>query len=105
MATLFPKKAPGETVLLTFDFTKELPDGVTLSNPAVSCLSVTKGAGQTTDISLTGSAAINGLAVSILCAQGLTANTYRMRAEADASNGEHRFIDKDLPVDDKGALV
>lgn len=105
MATLFPKKAPGETVLLTFDFTNELPDGVTLSNPSVLCLSVTKGDGNVSDITFTGSSAVNGMKVSVLCAAGLTANTYRMRAAVDSSNGEHRFIDKDLPVDEKGALV
>jgi hypothetical protein len=100
----FPAKAPAEKKLLSFDFSTEAATGAVLSNPVVSVLKVVSGTGNITDVTIA-SAFIDGLWVRALTSVGLPGVKYRIRAEADADNGEHHIIDKDLPVTEKGALV
>src|SRR4051794_19762348 len=105
----FPAKAPDETKLVTFDFTKETAADATLSAPAL-VVSVKKQ-------NATGTAAFGDITASnlnvpvgtktaqVLIAGGLDGATYRLSCEVDASNSEHHRIDKDLPVKETAAVV
>jgi len=103
----FPKKAPDETKLVTFDFSSEAAIGSTLSNPVVDVFEIVSGSGGSlTDLTIgTATIPVGTQTVQALIGAGVEGVKYRVRCEVDASNGEHHRIDKDLPVAAKGALV
>lgn len=100
----FPQKAPDESKMLTFDFTKDFAStSATASNPTVSA-TLFEGPGVAGDLNLS----IMGLSsykVTVLAENGLEGATYRITCEVDASNGEHHDIIADLPVSVAGPLV
>lgn len=100
----FPKKAPGETKLLTFDFTGDAAPSAALANPAVIAV-VATGYGDPSDVDIDTTIQVDGQKILVLVGGGIDRTTYRMRGEADADNGEHHIIEKDLPVSDDAALV
>lgn len=104
MATDFPKKAPDEIVLCTFDFTADVPVGAVLSNATVSLQSVKSGSDDGSSLTFT-SVQIDGLNVKCLLGGGVDGSKYHIRASADVDDGETRFVDKILPVTEKGPLV
>lgn len=104
MATDFPKKAPDEVVLCTFDFTADVPAASVLSNPTVSLQSVKSGADDGSSLTFT-AVQIDGLTVKCLLGGGIDGSKYQIRAAADVDDGEVRFVDKILPVSEKGPLV
>ena len=99
----FPKKTPDETKLATFDFSTEAAAGTTLSNPTVTITHLS-GDGTAADLTASGEA-VQDQTVTVFLSGGLSGARYRVSCEADASNGEHHRIDKDLPVSETGALV
>lgn len=101
----FPSKAPDEIILVTFDFSPEMPTTLSvISNQVVVVTLVASGSGSVSDISL-GTSSIDGQTVKVLVSAGLEGNKYRLSCEVDVDNGEHRRIDKDLPVAVKGVLI
>jgi hypothetical protein len=93
----FNTKTPDEIKLLVFDFAAKAVSGVTLSNPSVSVDSVVAGTGVVGDVTL-GTPAVADLTVTALGTGGVDASRYRLKAEVDASNGEHLEVFRDLPV-------
>lgn len=93
----FDAKTPDEVRLLIFSFATKAVSGVTLSNPTVSVDSVVAGTGLVGDVTL-GTAAVADLTVTALGTGGIDASRYRLKAECDASNGEHLEVFRDLPV-------
>lgn len=106
----FPKKTPIEKKLLTFDFVGEAAEGTTLSNPTIT-VTVKSGAGVYSDLQVDTPVVVDapsgavGQAVQVFAWAGLSGTTYRINCQADASNGEHHEIDKDLPVAANAAVV
>jgi hypothetical protein len=100
----FDKKTPDEIKLLTFDFSGKAPDTATLSNPMLSVDSVVYGTGVVGDVSL-GTGAVADLTVQALGTGGIDGSRYRLKAEADCSNGEHYVVYRDLPVSVRSAVV
>jgi hypothetical protein len=100
----FDKKTPDEIKLLTFDFAAKAPDTATLSNPTLSVDSVVYGTGVVGDVSL-GTGAVADLTVQALGTGGIDGSRYRLKAEADGSNGEHYVVYRDLPVSVRSAVV
>lgn len=99
----FPQKAPDEIKLLTFDFTRDIATGTTLSNPTISA-ALLEGPGTAGDLTLS-ILGLSGFIVSVLAYFGLEGATYRLTCEVDASNGEHHDIIADLPISVAGPLV
>jgi hypothetical protein len=93
----FDAKTPDEIRLLTFDFAAKAVSGVTLSNPTLSVDSVVAGTGIIGDVTL-GTGAVADLTVTSLGTGGMDGSRYRLKAEVDASNGEHLEVFRDLPV-------
>jgi hypothetical protein len=88
MATAkFPDKAPGETKLVTFDFTNECATGVALSNPSV-VKSLDSGSDTNAATLTVGTPAVSGLTVKVLVGAGTDANKYKLLATVTADNGE-----------------
>lgn len=83
--------------MLPFDFSTKAASGITLSNPTVVVDSVVAGTGVIGDMTI-GTPTVADLVVSALGTGGVDATTYRLKAEADGSNGEHYEIFRDLPV-------
>lgn len=104
MATDFAKKAPDEVVLCTFDFTKDVPVGSVLSSPSVALQSVKSGSDDGSSLTFT-SVQVDGLSVKCLLGGGVDGSKYHVRASANVDDGEIRFVDKMLPVSEKGPLV
>jgi len=100
----WPKKAPGEIVLCTFDFTADVPTGAVLSNPALALRIVKSGSDDGSSLTFT-SVQVDGLTVKGLVGGGVDGSKYELRASADVDDGEVRFIDKVLSVSEKGPLV
>ncbi len=99
----FDRMTPDEIRLLTFDFSGKAPATATLSNPTVVVDSVVAGVGTIGDITL-GTAAAVDLTVTVLASTGVDGNRYRLKAEADGSNGEHYEVQKDLPVSARAVI-
>lgn len=93
----FDRKTPDEIRLLTFDFSTKATSSVTLSNPTVVVDSVVAGTGVVGDVTI-GTPTVADLTVTALGTGGIDGSRYRLKAEADASNGEHLEIFRDLPV-------
>ncbi|MGH7605423.1 MAG: hypothetical protein ACRENK_15685 [Gemmatimonadaceae bacterium] len=70
---------------------------MTLSNPAVSVDAVIAGTGIVGDVTL-GTPTVADLTVASLGTGGIDGSRYRLKAEADGSNGEHYVVYRDLPV-------
>lgn len=100
----FDRKTPDEIRLLPFDFSDKATAGVTLSNPTVVVDSVVAGTGVIGDVTL-GAATVDDLVVSALGTGGIDGSRYRLKAEADASNGERYEMFRDLPVAKASGVV
>lgn len=100
----FDRKTPDEISLLTFDFSTKATSGVTLSNPTIVVDSVVAGTGLVGDVSL-GTATVVDLTVTALGTGGVDGSRYRLKAEVDASDGEHLEIFRDLPVSKSSGVV
>jgi hypothetical protein len=110
MAFPFPAKAPDEKKLLTFNFSTELPSGVTLSNPDVTAivtfgddplaaaLIITNVVVNTLALNLDGVIIAIGQAIQCFADAGLEGCHYEFHAIADASNGERPEIVAQLKV-------
>lgn len=86
MQTL-PNKSQGEAKVITFDFTKELAEGTTLSSPTVA-KSVISGTDPGAAGLTVGSASVAGSLVQALVSAGVEGAVYKLLARATASNGE-----------------
>jgi len=63
----------------------------------VSVDSVVAGTGVIGDVTL-GTPAVADLTVTALGTGGIDGSRYRLKAEADGSNGEHFVVYRDLPI-------
>lgn len=99
-------KAPGERVLLTFDFAPDLPDGATLTAATEDVVlhSVKKGSDDGSSLVFS-SIQIDELQVKCLFEGGVHKSQYWLRAEAEDSAGELRYVDKVIAVAETAALV
>lgn len=100
----FANKTVDEVRLLTFDFSTKAASGSTLSNPSVAVASVLSGTGVIGDLTL-GTATVIDQTVTVLASAGTDGTRYRLKAEADASNGETLEVERDLTVSDSSAVV
>lgn len=124
----FPKKDPAEIKAVLFRFDTEMPEGVLLTDAAVSAGPVDATVDDSENpIAVSDVAILDARAVDVdvetgaitigdaiagreqqwiyaLVGGGVQAK-YRIRAEGPASNGEYHVIERDLPVSAKGALV
>ena len=100
----FPAKTPGETKILSFDFSREAAVGSVLTYYGISASAVISGPGVVDDIQV-GTVAVDGFVVSAPVGGGIDGTKYRISCTVDADNGETHQIDKDLPVKDNAAVV
>ena len=88
MRTFSPKDAT-ETVLLTWDFTLDLPAGVTLTGTPSITLAVVSGVQDSNIGTMTvGSPQLSGNQVLQLITAGISGNSYSAVAKCNASDGE-----------------
>jgi hypothetical protein len=84
--------------------------GTTLANPTIA-VTLRSGTGAETDLQRSALTIVDApggavsQAVQVYAWAGLDGAKYRISIEADASNGEHHQIDKDLPVAATAAVV
>lgn len=97
MATELPSKTPGEVKLVTFDFTNEAADGVTLSNPTIT-KSLLKGDDTNATALTVGTPAVTGMLVKVLIGGGTDKSKYKLRARVSADNSEVHDLDATLVV-------
>lgn len=95
----FDEKDPGETVVLTFDFTKDL-NGETIAAPPVVAVTVYTGADASPAAILDGAAQLDGTAKKVLQSvqAGLAPVDYRLQVTVDTSAGRTLVMAMTLPV-------
>lgn len=91
----FSSKRPGEIINLTFDFTLEVPAGVTITSATVT-QSILGGPGGS--ITLSGSPTISGSKVFQMVSGGTANADYMLVAGVNLSSGEYRELAARLPV-------
>ena len=100
----FDRKTPDEVRLLTFDFSAKAAVGLTLSSPAVTVAQVLSGTGIVGDLTL-GTPNVVDLTVTVLASAGTDGTRYRLKAEAQTSDGQTLEVERDLPVSASSAVV
>lgn len=100
----FANKTPDEVRLLTFDFASKAVSGVTISNPVTTVDAVLSGTGVVGDLTLAAPTVVD-LTVTTLASAGTDGTRYRLKAVADASNGETLEIERDITVSASSAVV
>lgn len=100
----FPTKSPGETVLCTFDFTDDVPSGSVLSSPSIALYLVKSGTDSGSSLTFAATQVV-GTTVKGLIGGGISGSRYEIRASCSVNDGEVRFIDKILPVNETGPLL
>lgn len=100
---IYPTKAPGESVFCSWEFTRNIPSGVTITGGTVTC-AVTVGTDGAAASMPSGAVVITSPDsdgrhfLSRLVGAGLAGNTYALTFTATLSNGETRIGVATLPI-------
>jgi len=93
----FSPKDSAEIIMLGFDFAALLAEGVTISGPATA-ISVHDGTDASAASVLSGAPTVSGTKVLQQVVGGVAGVTYKVRAQADASDGQRYVLAGLLPV-------
>lgn len=99
MRKLSPKD-PDETITLTFDFTKDLTQGETLSGTPVVTISVYQGVDPNMNQMLSGAPQVAGNTVLQTCILGVKGNSYGVKAKCTTNSGRMLVLGGILPIQD-----
>lgn len=98
MTYKFGNKRPGEAVTLTFNFARELPDGVFIASALESTVAVVAGADASFADRLDGAAASTPTTVLQRFSGGVVGTDYLVCARAVLSDGQLREMVAILPI-------
>lgn len=100
MKRVFDPKHPGERVTLAFDFTNQLPAGVTVQSADSVTISVDRGADADPEALLVGAPGLAGADLLQMVEGGLAGTDYRVTAWVTLSDTQQRALPAILPVRD-----